>query len=208
MRPGGLEEQELHRPLGLPVAQTELGGWAGSSTLWSEELGLRPLLHGPCSARPQASRGLGGGGRPSPGPPGGGLRTPEAPRGESLSAASGTARKAGCWWPPCPLHTALQGPAGRAARAQPFLARRLGSPSACAAAGGAPRPAPAQRTTQEAPLCSDGPGLPLGPGGCCPECWILLRPPPWAAPRGGGGLPYLLPAPHLNAFLSHLLPSG
>lgn len=132
MRPGGLEEQELHRPLGLPVAQTELGGWAGSSTLWSEELGLRPLLHGPCSARPQASRGLGGGGRPSPGPPGGGLRTPEAPRGESLSAASGTARKAGCWWPPCPLHTALQGPAGRAARAQPFLARRLGSPSACA----------------------------------------------------------------------------
>ena len=132
MRPGGLEEQELHRPLGLPVAQTEVGRWAGSSTLWSEELGVRPLLHGPCSARPPGLQGSGRGWPPFPRPAGGGLRPPEAPRGESLNVASGTARKAGCRWPPCPLHTAHQGPAGRAARAQPFLAGRLGSPSACA----------------------------------------------------------------------------
>lgn len=127
----GLEEQELHRSLGLPVAQTEVGGWAGSSTLWSEELGFRPPLRGPCSARTPGLQGSGRGWPLFPRVSTGGLRTPEGPRGESLSAPSGTPRIAGYWRPPCPLHAALQGPAGQAAGAQPCLARRPGSPSAC-----------------------------------------------------------------------------
>ena len=139
-------------PLLLTVAWMRLGVWRSrnrigpSASLWPRRRWAAGLAHPHCGVRnwasdpfcvghvqqePRVCRSQGGGGRSSPGSPRVGRGLLRAPRGEALSAPSGTPRNAGYWRPPCPLHAALQGPAGQEAGAQPCLARRPGSPSAC-----------------------------------------------------------------------------